>query len=155
MAGFGYDRRERKRKNDRREWISSLIFGAAFWVCIVGSVIDKLNQTEGWFRVTLMGLLVTIIASVCLMTLFMAFVGHRHLRANWNDRAELEKAGGAVIAALRRMNAVSILTFGLILWVCFFVDLTFLSVALLCSTIVMVGSVVIIALIGNHRAAKL
>lgn len=149
-------RYRRKRKNDAREFVMNLLFGAAFWGCMAGAVAERMGYLQGGlFKMLFMALLWIVIASVVLMTGFLAFVGYKHLRANWNNRAELNKAGGAIMTALKKMSAWSLSIFGLILAICFYVGLPLLGVLVFGSTVSMLLGVVILCQISNWRAAKI
>lgn len=134
----------------------NLLFGAAFWGCMVGAVAERLGYLQsGLFKMLFMALLWIVIASVILMTGLLAFVSYKHLRANWNDRAELIKAGGAISTALKKMRAWSLSVFVFILAICFYVGLPILGMLVFGSTVAMLFGVVILCQIGNWRAAKL
>lgn len=146
----------RKRRGDRREWIMNLIFGAAFWGGLGGSLAERLGYLQGGlFRILFASLLVIVIAAICLMTAFLAFIGYKHLKSNWNNRPELIKAGGAISAALKRMNLWSYAGFAVIIASSVYVGLPLLGLLLVGGVIVMMAGVVIIGQIGNMRASKL
>ena len=134
----------------------NLLFGAAFWGCMAGAMAERLGYLQGGlFKMLFMALLWIVIASVILMTVFLAFFGYKHLRANWNDRAELNKASGTIITALKKMSAWSLSIFGFILAICFYVGLPILGTLVFASTVSMLLGVVILCQIGNWRASKL
>lgn len=134
----------------------NMVFGAAFWGCMAGAVAERLGYLQGGlFKMLFMALLWIVIASIVLMTGFLAFVGYKHLRANWNDRRELITAGTTIGDALKKMSVWSLSIFGLILFICFYVGLPMLGVLVFGSTVGMLLGIVILCEIGNWRAAKL
>lgn len=125
---------------------------------MAGSVAERmryLNLKPGLFTTLFGSLLMIVIVSVCLITAFLVYVGYRHLKANWNDRAELVSAGTSIVTALKRLNNVSLLGFVFIISVCFYVNLPLLGIGMVGGVLAMMLVVALVCLIGNRRAAKL
>ncbi len=146
----------RQRVKDGQEWVWNLLFGAAFWICVFGSVGERLAFLDGrFFRTGLLILLGIVIACIVLATAVLIWASHRHLKSNWNNQSELYEAGRAIKVALSRISAWSVLSLIALVSICVYVGLPMMAAGL-CSAIASVYAIVlIIAHIGNWRAAKL